>query len=257
MQLGPIARARGVRFLALDTVDSTNEEARRLIETGERGPLWIVAARQTRGRGRLGRDWVSPSGNFYGSFIHSEFSDVSVAPQLGFVTGVAVIRALRDAAGPQDFQLKWPNDMLLERAKLGGILLECVNAGAAPTAIIGVGLNIVSAPTDTPYPATALAALGANAPTRETFFARFSDALAETLELWNGGEGFSAIRAEWVRYASGLGETIRVALAHETLEGRFDSIDAAGRLVLETASGRRGVEAGDVLLGPRPAEARS
>jgi biotin-[acetyl-CoA-carboxylase] ligase BirA-like protein len=257
VQLGPIARARGVRFLALDSVDSTNEEARRLIDSGERGSLWIVAEQQTKGRGRLGRDWVSPSGNFYGSFVHSDFSDVSVAPQLGFVTGVAVIRALREAAGLLNFQLKWPNDMLLERAKLGGILLECVSAGPAPTAIIGVGLNVASAPTDTPYPATALTATGSNAPTRESFFAHFSDTLAQTLDVWNGGEGFAAIRAEWMRYASGLGETIRVALANETLEGRFDSIDGLGRLVLETTTGRRAIEAGDVLLGPRPVEARA
>jgi BirA family biotin operon repressor/biotin-[acetyl-CoA-carboxylase] ligase len=257
VQLGPIARARGVRILALDSVDSTNEEARRLIDSGERGPLWIVAAQQTKGRGRLGRDWVSPSGNFYGSFVHSDFSDVSVAPQLGFVTGVAVIRALREAAGLLNFQLKWPNDMLLERAKLGGILLECVSAGPAPTAIIGVGVNITNAPSDTPYPATALSATGLNAPTRESFFAHFSDTLAQTLDVWNGGEGFAAIRAEWMRHASGLGETIRVALANETLEGRFDSIDALGRLVLETTAGRRAIEAGDVLLGPRPVEARA
>lgn len=256
MQLGPIARASGVRLLAIDTVDSTNEEARRLIDSGERGPLWIVAAQQTKGRGRLGREWVSPSGNFYGSFVHSEFSNVFVAPQLGFVTGVAVIRALRAAAGPVNFQLKWPNDMLLDRAKLGGILLECVGAGTPPTAIIGVGLNVASAPTDTPYPATALSTLG-HGPTRETFFAHLSDALAETLDLWKDGEGFAAIREEWASHVSGLGETIRVALAKETLEGRFDSIDAVGRLVLETTAGRRAIEAGDVLLGPRPAEARA
>ena len=82
-------------------------------------------------------------------------------------------------------------------------------------------------------------------------------ALSEALELWNGGEGFAAIREEWLRYASGLGEAIRVALPNEALEGRFDSIDAAGRLVLETAKGRRAIEAGDVLLGPRPVEARA
>jgi len=257
VQLGSIARARGVRLLALDTVDSTNEEARRLIHGGERGPLWIVAARQTRGRGRLGREWVSPVGNFYGTVVHSDFSDVSIAPQLGFVTGVAVIRALRKTAGSLDFQLKWPNDMLLDRAKLGGILLECVSAGATPTAIIGVGLNIANAPSQTSYPATALAAPGRDAPTCEKFLSYFSDSLIEALDLWNSGEGFAAIRDEWLRYASGLGETIRVALASETLEGRFDTIDAAGRLVLETTAGRRAIEAGDVLLGPRSAEAHA
>jgi biotin-[acetyl-CoA-carboxylase] ligase BirA-like protein len=257
VQPGLIARAHGVRLLALDAVDSTNEEARRLIETGERGPLWIVAAQQTKGRGRLGRDWVSPSGNFYGSFVHSGFLEVSIAPQLGFVTGVAVIRALRRSAGPLNFELKWPNDMLFDRAKIGGILLECVGAQSAPTAIIGVGVNIVSAPTNTPYPAAALSMLGQQAPTRESFFAAFSAALAEALDLWRNGEGFAAIRDEWLRHASGLGETIRVVLSNETVEGRFETLDGAGRLVLDTISGRRAIEAGDVLLGPRSTEARA
>lgn len=250
MQLGPIARARGVRLLSLDEIDSTNDEARRLIETGERGPLWIVAARQTKGRGRLGREWISRPGNFYASFVFGEFSEVRVAPELGFVTGVAAMRALRALAGQGAFQLKWPNDLLLEGAKLGGILLECMNASTAPVAIIGVGVNLVDAPKDTPYPARALCE-ALSAPSREAFFAHFSDAMAEALELWNGGAGFAQIRQEWLASAAGLGQDITVVLSHEKLEGRFETIDASGRLVLETTDSRRTIEAGDVLIGPR------
>ncbi len=254
MQLGSIARARGVRLLALEETDSTNDEARRLIEAGERGPLWIVAARQTKGRGRLGREWISPSGNLYASFVFGDFCETRLAPQLGFVTGVAAVRALRATAGQRDFQLKWPNDMLFEGAKLGGILLECVGAGAAPVAIIGAGINVAQAPDDLPYPARALAALGPEAPTASALFAAFSDALCEALDLWRGGDGFAAIREEWLRSAAGLGDDIRVALTSETIEGRFETVDSTGRLVLETAIGRRIVEAGDVIIGPRPTE---
>lgn len=254
MQLGIIARAHGVRLLVLDEIDSTNDEARRLIETGERGPLWIVAKRQTMGRGRLGREWISPAGNFYASFIFDDFREALVAPQLGFVTGAAAIRALHASAGPRGFQLKWPNDMLFDGAKLGGILLECVGATTTPVAIIGVGVNIAQAPADLPYPARSLSVLGAEAPTAEAFFAHFSDTLCEALDFWRGGEGFADIREEWLRHASGLGENIRVALTRGTIEGRFETIDASGRLVLDTRDGRRVIEAGDVLLGPRPAE---
>jgi biotin-[acetyl-CoA-carboxylase] ligase BirA-like protein len=253
VQLGGIARARGVRLLKLGDIDSTNEEARRLIETGEQGPLWIVAARQTRGRGRLGRDWISPAGNLYASFVFSDFPETRVAPELGFVAGVAAIRALRAATGSNAFQLKWPNDLLLDGAKLGGILLECVNASTAPVAIIGIGVNIAQAPEGLRYPARALSALAA-APSVETFFTHLSDAFAEVLDIWRGGEGFASIRAEWLASAAALGEAVRVALPNETLEGRFESIDASGRLVLETRDGRRAVEAGDVLIGPRKAE---
>lgn len=254
MQLGSLACTRGVRLLALDSVDSTNEEARRLIDTGERGPLWIVADRQTRGRGRLGRDWISPRGNLYASFVSGDVPSALVAPQLGFVTGVAAIRALRASAGDRGFRLKWPNDLLLDGAKLGGILLECVGDASAPVAIVGVGVNVVEAPCDLPYPARALSDMGADAPSAETFFTHFSDALVEALDLWRGGEGFARIREEWLASASGLGDDIRVALAHETLEGRFDTVDGSGRLILSTRNGPRVIEAGDVLLGPRATE---
>lgn len=251
MQLGRLARARGVRLLTLDEIDSTNDEARRLIETGERGPLWIIAARQTRGRGRLGREWISPEGNLYASFVVGDFSESRVAPELGFVTGVAAMRALREAGAKGSFGLKWPNDLLLDGAKLGGILLECTGPATAPVAIVGVGVNVARAPGDLPYPARALAELGAGAPDAAGFFAHFSDAMMDTLDLWRGGEGFARIREEWLASAYGLGEHIRVALTTDTLEGRFDTIDSTGRLLLSTPVGPRVIEAGDVLLGPR------
>ena len=258
LQLGGLARAQGVRLLDLETTDSTNEEARRLIAGGELGPLWIVAARQTRGRGRLGRDWISPSGNLFASLILHDIGDAAMAPQLGFVTGVAAMRALSALQVDSGVSLKWPNDLLLAGAKLGGVLLETVmvptgdlRAPSAPVAIIGIGVNCATAPDDLPYPARALSILGSDAPTRESFFAALTDAYVETLALWRVGEGFAQVRAEWLRYAAGLGETIRVALTRETIEGRFETIDAAGRLVLTTAAGPRTIEAGDVLIGPR------
>lgn len=254
MQLGNIARARGVRLLELGDIDSTNEEARRLIETGERGPLWILAARQTKGRGRLGREWISPAGNLHASFVHSGFPGARVAPQLGFVAGVAAILALRACAGDRDFSLKWPNDLLLGGDKLGGILLECVGAAEAPVAIIGVGVNVTQAPDDLPYPASSLSALGADAPTASQFFTRFSDSMMDVLDIWREGDGFARIRDEWINHAAGLGEQVRVALSGETLEGTFDGVDASGRFVLKNGGDRRVIEAGDVSLGPRRTE---
>ncbi len=260
MKLGDFARGQGVRLLDLETVDSTNDEARRLIADGERGPIWIVAARQTNGHGRLGRDWKSPPGNLFASLILHDFGDACIAPQLGFVTGVAAMRALKALRVEAGVALKWPNDLLLDGAKLGGVLLETVmvptgdvRTPAAPVAIIGIGVNCLSAPEDLPYPARALSVLGPDAPKRESLFAALSDAFVETLAVWRSGEGFLQIRAEWLQYAAGLGAHIRVALAHETIEGRFDAIDATGRLVLTTAMGVRKIEAGDVLIGPRSA----
>ncbi len=259
MELGSLARACGVRLLALESVDSTNDEARRLIEMGERGPLWVVAARQTGGRGRLGRQWISPPGNLHASLILRDFAEAAVAPQLGFVAGVAALSALRAATGGAGrFALKWPNDLLLDGAKLGGILLENVSAPTgdarapvAAVAIIGIGVNCAEAPLDLPFEARTLASIGPSAPDSATLFARLSDAFVETLDLWRGGDGFALIRDAWLKDAAYLGAHIRVELPRETVEGRFETIDAIGRLVLTTHNGARAVEAGDVSLGPR------
>lgn len=255
MELGVVARAHGVRLLTLDEVDSTNDEARRLIEAGERGPLWIVAQRQAKGRGRLGRDWASPVGNLHASLILNNFGDPAATPQLGFVAGVAAMRALREAAGARSFALKWPNDLMLDGAKLGGILLECVSvptgdlrAPQAPVAIIGVGVNCAMAPRDLPYDASAL---GSGGPSAAALYAHLSDAFVDALDAWRDDAGFARIREMWLSQAIGLGAKIRVALARETIEGRFDTIDAIGRLVLSTDDGARVVDAGDVILGPR------
>lgn len=259
MELGSLARARGVRLLALESVDSTNDEARRLIEAGEHGPLWIVAARQTRGHGRLGREWISPPGNLHASLVLGNFGEAAVAPQLGFVAGVAAMRGLRAATnGAGRFALKWPNDLLLEGAKLGGILLENVGvptgdarAPRGSVVIIGLGVNCAEAPRDLPFEARALASIGPNAPDAATLFAHLSDAFVETLGLWRGGEGFARIRDAWLKDAAYLGSHIRVELPRVTVEGRFETIDAIGRLVLATREGDRVIEAGEVSLGPR------
>jgi BirA family biotin operon repressor/biotin-[acetyl-CoA-carboxylase] ligase len=251
MELGSLARARGVRLLELAEVDSTNEEAKRLIAAGEGGPLWIVALRQTRGRGRLGRSWISEPGNLYASFILSNFGATSLAPQLGFVAGVAALAAARDASGAGDrLALKWPNDLLLDGAKAGGILLEGVTiADGALAAVIGVGVNCATAPENLAYEAKALAALGVRAPDAATLFSRLTDHFIEALDLWREGEGFAHIRERWLAGAAGLGGPIRVTLARgETLEGRFETIDAGGRLVLATSIGQRIIDAGDVFL---------
>jgi BirA family transcriptional regulator, biotin operon repressor / biotin---[acetyl-CoA-carboxylase] ligase len=257
--LGEIARAQGVRLLSLGTVDSTNDEARRLIEAGERGPLWVIAVHQTQGRGRLGRTWLSPQGNLHASLILNACDEASLAPQLGFVAGVATLKALRHLCPRQNFALKWPNDLLLSGDKIGGILLENImtQTGDArqPTtsvSIIGIGINCENAPEGLPYPTRALKSLGVHAPSVLELTHALTDAFVAVLALWRRGLGFAQIRNEWLSCAAGLGQEIHVMLADETLVGRFEEIDSIGRLVLSGPKGKRLIEAGDVLLGPRP-----
>jgi BirA family biotin operon repressor/biotin-[acetyl-CoA-carboxylase] ligase len=256
-ELGPKSRARGVRLIAYEELASTNDASKLLVEEGERGPLWVVAQRQTKGRGRHGRTWISPPGNLYASLILSGEFSANLAPQLGFVAGVAAMDALREASrAGKRLALKWPNDLLLDRGKLGGVLLDGV---AAPTgdprvptravAIVGVGINCASAPEGMPYPARALSELGGDAPSAPEVFRLLSDAFVAALDTWADGEGFAAIRQSWLSHAAGLGELVRIALTRdEELRGLFKSIDAGGRLVVACEGGDRAIDAGDVFL---------
>ncbi len=211
LELGGVARARGVRLLSLGEVDSTNDEGKRLVAEGERGPLWIVAGRQTRGRGRLGRQWVSTPGNLHASLVLSAGFIPSLAPQLGFVAGVALIDAVRRVSGlGERLALKWPNDLLLDDGKLAGVLLEGLPIATGDprspnecVVVIGIGVNCASAPRGLPYPARALSDADSGAPTAEELFAPLADAFVAALDRWAGGDGFGAIRDKWLEFGGG------------------------------------------------------
>ena len=144
-------------------IDSTNEACRRRALQGEPAGLVIRADLQTRGRGRRGRDWVSPPGNLYASILLQPGRPAAEVATLGFVAVLALGDAVQ-AILPPTAQVahKWPNDLLLNGRKASGILLETqVVPGAGAFVILGVGVNIVSHPDDTPYPVTDLLAAGA------------------------------------------------------------------------------------------------
>lgn len=231
---------------------STNAEALDRARAGERGPLWITAAEQTAGRGRSGRRWLSPPGNLYATLLLSEPSAPAQAPQLAFVAALA----LHDAVGRcapalgSGLTLKWPNDLLLAGGKLAGILIESDNVPGFHVAI-GIGVNCITHPEDASYPATDLSAAGASvAP--EALFAALADAMRHRLAQWARGEGFAAIRADWLARAAGLGQEISVRLSDREFSGRFDGLDELGRLLLTQAGSRTVVTAGDVFgLGGR------
>jgi len=251
----PRASAAGVRLLAYDEIDSTNAEALRLLRQGERGPLWITAQRQSAGRGRRGRKWISVPGNLHASFLLSDPSPAEHWPQLSFVAALAVHDAVVGVAPEVRplMQLKWPNDLLLSGAKFAGILIEGEGAEEAGAVAIGIGVNCMAHPADAAYPATDLAASGAQV-TATALFGALALKMAGRLAQWNRGHGFATIRADWLARAAGLGDTIRIALADRELVGRFESLDDAGCLVLIAPDGAETVvTAGDVMSfgGPR------
>src|SRR5262245_56847281 len=119
MQLDPGASAAGVRLVAHEVLGSTNSEALSLARQGERGPVWVTAARQTAGRGRRGRAWISEPGNLYASLLLTDPGPAERCPQLSFVAALAVydaVVAIADTLAPR-LAIKWPNDLLLGGAK--------------------------------------------------------------------------------------------------------------------------------------------
>ena len=271
MQIDPIAAAAGVRLIALNETTSTNEEALAKAHMG--GPVWVTAVTQTRGRGRQGRKWVSPPGNLYASLGIVEPAPTNRAPELAFVAALAVrdaVVAEAPALAPQ-LTFKWPNDLLLADQKCAGILIEGEvrldheNRRQGLSVVIGIGVNCVSHPSmrlDAPpglpfasarpvisYPATDLRAHGADV-TAEKLFTRLSATMYQRIAQWDRGAGLPVIRADWLRHAHGIGETISVRGYHDREKvGRFAGLDEAGRLLLELPDGAiEKMSAGDVFL---------
>jgi BirA family biotin operon repressor/biotin-[acetyl-CoA-carboxylase] ligase len=247
MQLDPAAS--DFRLSAHDTLPSTNTEALTRARSGETGPLWITAQVQTAGRGRRGNAWVSTCGNLYATLLLRDPAPADNAPELSFVTALAVHDALAERAPALRAQLalKWPNDVICGGKKLAGILIESEAIGASLTVAIGIGVNCLHHPVGTAYPATNLASAGAMV-SAEDVFTGLSGAMARRLTQWGRGEGFASVRAEWLARVHGLGNEIRVRLPGREFGGRFEALDERGRLLLRLADGTmQTITAGDVF----------
>ena len=233
------------RLVALESVDSTNEEAKRRAREGAEDGTLVWAKEQNAGRARRGRDWRSPAGNLYLSLVLRPDAPPSRHGELGFVAALAVGATVGAFVPPLvDLRYKWPNDVLVSGRKASGILLE--SESGADWVILGVGINVESFPTGTETPATSLREEGAGEATVEEVLDCFAHAFLLWVNRWVD-DGFGPIRAAWLGRAQGLGARIRVRLPNETLEGRFADLDISGALILETDAGRRLVSAGEVF----------
>jgi len=235
-------------------LDSTSEEARRHAEAGGVTPVWIIADRQTSGRGRRGRAWLSPPGNFTGTLLLQPQCNPRKASELSFVAAVAIHDAV-DALLPPPLRaglkLKWPNDLLHTRRKLAGILLESsgVAEGELAWLSIGIGINLQHHPEGTAYPATSLAAIGAGMVTPDEMLQSLDEAFRRYLHQWQMLEGFSSIRRAWLARAEGVGSQVTVRLPEESFEGLFEGLAEDGAAQIRLGSGElRLVSAGDVFF---------
>lgn len=234
----------------LEEVDSTNEEACRLALAGASAPLWILADRQTRGRGRRGREWQAPAGNLTATLLLRPDKPLAQCAQLSFVaalaTGAMVAACLPSAA----VNLKWPNDVLAGGRKIAGILLESAGSDAARPdwVAVGIGVNLETHPTDTEFPATSLGALGAEIPEPSGALASLAVQWSRWYDIWTE-RGFAPVRDAWLARAAGLGTRIRARLAGGETQGMFEGIDESGALLLrESAARLRAISAGEVFF---------
>ena len=231
------------------SVGSTNDLAMAYLREGGTSHHFVIADEQTGGRGRLGRVWVSKPGNLYASLALVDPCDMAFGFQLGFVAALSIHEAMgRVGVNPSRLSLKWPNDVLLDQAKLSGILIEGARLSDARFgAVIGCGINIAHHPEDTPYRATDLASSGIDTQCVDVFQA-LAAAFRHNLDLYARGSGFAHVRSRWLEHARGLGGPIVVRERKGERSGVFKGLDEDGRLLIEADGVITPVIAGDVYF---------
>ncbi len=241
----------GKRVLA--SIDSTNAEAARIADHLA-GPEWILALEQTAGRGRRGRAWVNPAGNFAATLVLHPTETPDVVALRSFVTSLALYDAFATVTGrPGGLSLKWPNDVLLNGGKVAGILLESVGMARDIRHIgIGIGVNLKQAPVPDEVEAGALRPVSLLSETGvDVTPEEFLDVLAPAYahhEAQFRIYGFAPIRELWLARAARLGEVITARSMREEVTGTFETVDEAGNLVLSTAKGRAVIAAADIFF---------
>lgn len=237
------------RVEELASVDSTNAEAMRRAQAGEQGPLWIMAQTQTAGRGRSGRIWSSECGNLHASLLVTLAAPQPKAYQLALVAGIAVVDALSAALHPVPpaLELKWPNDVLIDGEKAGGILVESSSGSGRLSAVIGIGLNVAASPAALDRPATYLRAHGRCPEPRELLH-HIADAMDRWIATWDEARGFAAVREAWLNRAHPIGERLSINTGAERVSGAFLGLDPEGALLLDAEGEARRFTYGDVSL---------
>jgi BirA family transcriptional regulator, biotin operon repressor / biotin---[acetyl-CoA-carboxylase] ligase len=252
----------GVDVRYLPSTGSTQDELKALIAGGAPHLTMVTAGEQLQGRGRSGRSWASPPGNLYTSTLLRPQPGWSSPLHAAFVAALAVAETVRGLVRDGvAVRIKWPNDVMVDGAKIAGILLEAGNARtvgdsglAVDWLVLGVGINVGWKPEAGLYPTARLADLCATAPTVDDVRARYCAALAAELEVW-ALSGFAAVRTRVLAQMAGVGGEVTVRLGdrdQDRIAGRFRDLDPDGALVLETAGGLRTVTTGDVFLGAKP-----
>ena len=250
MTRDPLPWPEGIGRVILDEVDSTMAEAARRAPTLDR-PAWIMAHRQTAARGRRGRGWENPEGNFAATFVFRPGGNAASAALRSFMAANALLEALAMKIDRDCLSLKWPNDVLLNGGKVAGILLESTGQGGQVDWLsIGIGVNLVTVPKsvrDAAFPPVSLAGEGGQDCDVHEMLSMLASNMATEERIFTE-LGFGPIRESWLKKAARPGEVITARTAREEITGTFETVDEAGQLVLRTPKGRVTIPAADVYF---------
>lgn len=205
---------------------------------GEPDRLAVLALEQPAGKGRAGRNWASASGNLHLTVL---VRPTAPAREVGGFALLAAVALHAAAAERAPVRLRWPNDLLLDGAKAGGVLTEArLEGDRIAWLLLGFGVNLASAPI---LPGRPTARLGPTPPRA------FAHALLTQLDLWlerRDAEGLTPVRAAWMAAGPPLGASIEVRQGDRWAAGRYEGLDGDGALLLATVDGVRRVVAGEV-----------
>lgn len=242
--------ATGARIEHHASLTSTSDRAIALAEAGSTPWIAVLADEQTAGRGRHGRSWASPPGNLHLSVV-LDAAAAAVPGGLGLLAGLAAAEAIAPLLPEaMTLALKWPNDLVVDQRKLGGVLVEAgMRADRSAWAVAGIGVNLLAYPDDIGRPVTSLAALGMVPPAPETL----ARAIIARLMYWSGrarADGFTVVLAAWQCHAGPAGTPITVRLPSGPVSGRYAGLDTDGALLMALDGGTvRRIVTGEVLAG--------
>lgn len=235
------------RIETFDRIQSTQETVKSRAAKGEAKGLVVQAFQQTGGKGRHGREWVSPAGNLYLSILLRPDCDARRIGEFSFIAALALYESVLEHVQDRSLlTLKWPNDVLLKGKKCAGILLESglKPGGEVDWLVIGIGLNILSAP---PI-GSALADYAQDLPGIALIRDKLLNHINAYISLWQA-KGFNEIKRLWVDRAHRPGAPLQIKLGETLKQGYFHDIDEGGNLLLRLENG--GIEtitAGDIRV---------
>lgn len=226
-----------------DVLDSTMDTAKSLISDGNIDEFAVLANRQTGGRGRHGRSWVSEKGNLYLSVVTKDVEAQRLS-EYALLWGLILLEEIKRYLPLSLVECKWPNDVLIEGKKTAGILIE--REASSSALVVGIGVNLLHFPAQTLFPATCLRAHTEVLPSPDMFTKSLLLAYEKYRAIWQE-RGFNIIRETWLKSSWKLNNEIIISQETRTVVGIFETIDENGALILKTESGYEKLLAGDLI----------